>query len=287
MIKFQSVFHDANDGMKLHGVYAGVRNPRPVVLCLPGLARTTLDFEPLMSALAEADFCSLALDYRGRGQSGRDSNPQNYSLEREFADLIGFLKAETIEHVVVVGTSRGGFHGMALAALNPKIVKGLVLNDVGPRIEMEGLLRIKSYVGKMRLPVHYYEAVQQLKEFGAKQFTAFSDADWLRMAKTTWGMNGEGKLELLYDPQLSQTLNAFDATKPFPELWPLFEAIAQKPVLVLRGENSDLLSAQSVEKMCALHPLCTSYVCAGQGHAPALADTPTLEVVMKFINQLI
>src|SRR5713101_3016806 len=149
-------FVTAQDGLKLHVQEWGSRAaPALPVVCLPGLARTVADFEPLATALSgdsKAPHRVLARDSRGRGKSQYDGNPANYNLRVELADLLAVLTALEIPQAAFVGTSRGGILAMLLAAARPTAIAGCVLNDIGPVIDPKGLMRIKSYVGKLPRP---------------------------------------------------------------------------------------------------------------------------------------
>ena len=133
------------------------------VVCLPGLARTTADFDVLAAALS-ADALHprrvYALDYRGRGQSDYDSNPENYSVAVELGDVIAVLTALALEPAIFIGTSRGGILAMLLASVRPGAIAGVVLNDIGPVIETNGLMRIKGYVGKLPQPKDFADAAE-------------------------------------------------------------------------------------------------------------------------------
>src|SRR5262249_27182592 len=186
---FTDLFVSAPDGLRLHVRSYGPRvTPLLPVVCLPGLARTAADFHPLASALA-ADPAEprrvLALDYRGRGASEYDRNAQNYALPVELADLSAVLTALNIAPAVFVGTSRGGLIAMMLAAARPTAIAGVVLNDIGPVIEPKGLMRIKSYVGKLPTPRSYEEGADILRRLFAAQFPKFETADWLAQARCT------------------------------------------------------------------------------------------------------
>ena len=146
----------ARDGLRLHVREHGERTaPGLPVVCLPGLARTTADFDVLASALAGdagRPRRVLALDYRGRGLSDHDPDPDHYAIPVELDDVLSVLTARAVASAVFVGTSRGGLIVMALAAARPGAIAGAVLNDIGPVIETQGLMRIKGYVGKLPQP---------------------------------------------------------------------------------------------------------------------------------------
>ena len=283
-----SVFFPAPDGLKLHVLDAGPRDgDRLPVICLPGLARTVEDFRELIRALAfsENPRRVLALDARGRGLSARDSNPENYSIPVELGDMLALLDAFAIKRAVFVGTSRGGILTMAMGAARPEAVAGAVLNDIGPVIEMAGLLRIKNYVGRMPKPADFAEAAALLRNTMDSQFPAFGPADWERYARRTWQEDEQGALELRYDPALSHTLATVNPEEPLPALWPQFDALAHAPILVIRGEHSDLLSPATVAEMRARRPNVFVLEIAGQGHAPVLTDERTIGPITDFMER--
>ncbi|MCC6948317.1 MAG: alpha/beta hydrolase [Bradyrhizobiaceae bacterium] len=283
-----SIFFPAPDGLQLHALDAGPRDSgRLPVVCLHGLARTVEDFRELIEALAfgAAPRRVLALDLRGRGRSARDPNPDNYSVAVELGDVLALLDAFAVERAVFVGTSRGGILTMAMALARPQAVAGGVLNDVGPVIEMAGILRIKDYVGRMPKPADYAEAAALLRGVMGSQFPAFGPADWERYARRTWQNSEQGGLELRYDPALSRVLAGVNAAEPLPVLWPQFDALGHAPVMVIRGEHSDLLSSATVAEMRARRPDLSMLEIAGQGHAPVLTDERTIGPIARFVEE--
>jgi pimeloyl-ACP methyl ester carboxylesterase len=257
------------------------------VVCLPGLARTTADFDILANALAGdagRPRRVLALDYRGRGLSDHDPDPKNYAIPVELDDVLSVLTARAVASAVFVGTSRGGLIVMALAAARPGAIAGAVLNDIGPVIETQGLMRIKGYVGKLPQPRTLEEGAEILRRLFGPQFTRLGDADWLASARRTW-REENGQLVLTYDPKLAHALAAVDADHPLPPLWPQFDALAQVPLMVIRGANSDLLSAATVEAMRARRREMTTLVVPDQGHAPLLAEADTIARIVDFVAQ--
>ena len=277
----KDIWFSAPDGLKLHALAATAgRNKIPAV-CLPGISRTAEDFRTLLLALAKATHArrAFALDSRGRGLSER-GNPETYSVPVELADLIAFLNAQNIERAIFVGTSRGGILTMALASIMPQRIAGAILNDVGPVLDMAGLLRIKSYVGKLPPPRSWQEAVEALKSAMVEQFPAFTEQDWESYARRTW----DERLKPRSDPAISAAFDAIDAAHPPPALWPQFEALsAAAPILVLRGEHSDLLSRETLAEMQRRAPLLQTIEIPGQGHAPALERAETIEPILRFI----
>ena len=241
-----STFITAPDGLRLHAQCYGQRSSAATpVVCLPGLARTVADFEALASALTHDSLPPrrvIALDSRGRGRSGYDRNPANYSLPVELADVLAVVTALEALPAIFIGTSRGGILTMLLAAVRPTAIAAAVLNDIGPVLEPQGLMRIKSYIGKLPQPRNFEEGAEILRRLFGTQFPKLGQADWLASAHRTF-KEEKGRLVPTYDVKLANALNGVDAERPVPALWKEFDALASVPVMVIRGANSDLLSA--------------------------------------------
>lgn len=278
-----SIFISAPDGLKLHAHCYGRRSGHALpVVCLPGLARSAADFETLAEALSADGRRVVALDYRGRGQSDYDRDPANYSFQVELADVIAVITALECQPAVFIGTSRGGILAMLLAALRPSAIAGVVLNDIGPVIEPKGLMRIKGYVGKLPQPRSYEEAAEILRRLFDAQFPKLTPADWLANARRTFKEVG-GKLVPDYDPALAKTLEGVDFEKPLRPLWGAFGALANVPVMAIRGENSDLLSVKTVAEMRARHPALETFEVPDQGHAPLLVEAEVIARIADFV----
>lgn len=278
-----SRFVSAPDGLKLHyAEYGDAIAPGAPVVCLPGLTRTAEDFGPLARALAAGGRRVLALDYRGRGLSDHDPDWRRYDIATESRDILAVLTAAEVSRAIVVGTSRGGMHAMVLAVARPTLLQAVVLNDVGPSVEGLGLMRIKTHVGKTPAPRSWTEAAEILRRTMSAHFTALSDAEWETWARMTYAEK-DGRFALRYDPALARTLDGVGVDMPAIDLWPQFMALAEVPTLVVRGENSDLLSPTTFGAMQQKHPRCEGFVAPGQGHAPLLIDTPTIERIAAFV----
>jgi pimeloyl-ACP methyl ester carboxylesterase len=281
-----SVFYKSADGLRLHlRDYDPGTDATPVV-CLAGLTRSADDFDPLARALAFDSPTSrrvIAFDYRGRGLSDHDPDWHHYDLATERADFLSGLALCGITAAHFIGTSRGGLHIMAMAATHRAMMRSVVLNDIGPVLEPAGLARIKSYVGLPASPATLEQAIKLLKLGAGTHFTGLSEDAWRLFATTTFGSD-EARLGLRYDPALAHLLDAFDLTKPLPDLWAQFDALRGLPALTIRGENSDLLSVETTEAMRARWPECDAIAVPGQGHAPLLADASSLARIVRFFD---
>jgi pimeloyl-ACP methyl ester carboxylesterase len=268
----RSSFISAQDGLRLHVREYGARAATTVpVVCLPGLTRTTADFEALAPALAygRPERRVIAIDSRGRGRSEYDRNPQNYNLTVELADVVSVLTALEIGAAVFVGSSRGGLLSMLLAVAHPNALAGVILHDIGPVIEPKGFARIKSYVGKLPQPGSFAEGAEILRRLFDAQFPKLTDDQWLTAAHHTWKAEN-GKLKPTYDERLAQTLAEVDIERPLPPMWNEFDALVRVPVLVIHGANSDILSSATVDAMKARHFNLETIEVANQGHVPLL-----------------
>jgi pimeloyl-ACP methyl ester carboxylesterase len=280
----------ASDGLRLHYLEYGPRFDLQIpVVCLPGLTRSAEDFDRIARVLAAAPNGRgrrvLALDYRGRGRSDWDPDWTHYNLQVEHQDILATLAAAEVTNAIFIGTSRGGLHIMMLGALQPLLMRGAVINDIGPVVEMAGVMRIKSYVGKLPPLSSWKDAIDLLRKSACAYFTDVSREDWETYARQTFAEEG-GRFALRYDPALARTLDAVTVDAPMPPLWPQFEALAGIPVLGIRGENSDILSPETFAEMGRRHPRFEACVVKGQGHAPLLLDAPTISAIAEFVGRI-
>jgi pimeloyl-ACP methyl ester carboxylesterase len=289
-IPFESRFCAALDGLRLHvRDYGSPLDPGIPVVCLAGLTRNSADFGPLASALASglngAKRRVLALDYRGRGLSEYDRDWKNYSLEIENSDLLSVLTALEIDAAIFIGTSRGGLHTMLLSATRPTVIRGAVLNDIGPVLEPRGMARIRGYVGRLPVPRSIPDAADLLKEMMSERFNGLSEADWEAYAKITFA-DAVGRIKSRYDQNLMKTLEGLDLEQPLPTLWPQFDGLRGVPLLILRGANSDLFSSETLKEMTERHPGAEVHTVEGQGHAPLLLDQETITRICGFAAKI-
>lgn len=277
---------EAGDGLKLHVREWRPEAPRgPVVACLPGLARTLEDFATLAAHLSSPDgggFRVIAISARGRGLSDRDPDPARYELKTESEDAIAVLAAMGVARAAIVGTSRGGLQAMMIAALKPELPVAAVLNDVGPVLEPDGLKRVRDALADRFAPRDWAEAVARLQAQHGERFPALGPDDFARWARRAWREGPDG-LEPACDPALAVAVASVDFNKPLPPLWPLFDALARVPLMVVRGGTSDLLSAGSLAEMADRRPDLAAHIVPGQGHAPLLDDLPTMEAIAGFL----
>ena len=284
---YTSTFISAPDGLRLHARCYGRRSaPGLPAVCLPGLARTAADFDALAAALASDPAhprLVIALDYRGRGESDYDTDPANYSFQVEISDVLAVVTALDAMPAVFVGTSRGGILAMLLGALRPSALAGVVLNDIGPVIEPQGLMRIKGYIGKLPQPRNFEEGADILRRLFDAQFPKLSAADWLANARRTF-KEENGRMVPTYDVKLAKTMENINFERPLPPLWKEFDALARVPLMVVRGANSDLLSAATVDAMRARRAAMESLEVPDQGHAPLLAEADVIARVKQFVR---
>lgn len=257
------------------------------VVCLPGLTRTVRDLHLLATALAsdpEWPRRVVSFDYRGRGASDRDPDPAHYQPPIELADVLAGVASRGVKRAAIVGTSRGGILTMLMSGVRPDLIAGAVLVDIGSRIETAGLLRIKSYVGALPPPRDWAEATATLRSVHGVKFPAYGPEDWAEFARLTYRDDG-GKPVGDSDPALATTLAGVTEEMPPIDLSAAFATLSAVPVMVIRGETSDLLSPETVEAMAAAHPGLEVVVAEGEGHPPMLRGR-LAAAIADFIGRL-
>ncbi len=249
------------------------------LLCLPGLTRSMADFDYLIPHLPPLRL--IRMDYRGRGASDW-TGAATYSVEQEAKDVQALLDHLGVARAAILGTSRGGLIGMLLGAVASDRVLGLCLNDVGPEIAREGLLRIFDYVGRNPAGKTFQGLAERLAQ--TPGFDGVPMTRWLAEARKHAIETPEG-LRITYDPALRDAfLAAFDG--PPADLWPLFDALAGLPLALIRGANSDLLTAATVRKMRARRPDMMFAEVPGRAHIPFLDEPEAVALIRSFVASL-
>ena len=197
--------------------------------------------------------------------------PDSYNPEVYVNDVLGLLKSEGIDKAISLGTSMGGIMTMILAAKRPELLAGALINDIGPELDPAGLDRIAGYVGRTTSAFeNWHEAAEAIRAVNGDAFPDETGEDfWMAFARRTCRELESGRVELDYDPAIAEPFRQPDRALP-PDMWPLYDALAPVPLVVVRGAISDLLSHESFEKMKARHPHFTGVEIPRVGHAPLL-----------------
>lgn len=258
----------------------------PVILCLAGLTRNMEDFEPAMPQLLSRARV-IRLDSRGRGTSDHAPDFHSYTVMQEMQDAVALMDHLGIARFAVLGTSRGGLIAMIMAAMASTRLTGVVLNDIGPVIEAEGLTRIMDYLGLRPKFASLDAAAEALTVINAARFPGVSAAVWREHA-ARWWLETKSGLALRYDARLRDAaLAQAKSTAPTPDLWPMFDALHGLPLAVLRGANSDLLSEATVDEMARHHPGLIRSTVANRGHVPFLDELESQAVLTEFLDRIV
>ncbi len=291
---WRDILFTVRDGVRLYarhypsiGGKATAGTGRRPVVCLPGTTQNSQDFDDLATMLSQAG--SLArdvytLDYRGRGRSEHDPDWRNYTPFFEMLDVLDFFAMARLHDAAVIGTSRGGIIAMIMGAVRPAAIGAVILNDIGPSIEVPGWMRQMGRVGRIPVPKNWDEAGRYLRELEKDCYPRLTAAQWTKLARQRY-FEHNGRPAPSYDASISRAFSLNSIATGVPSLWPQFRSLCRVPLLAVRGELSDVLSERTVREMESVHPRMQSHVVQAQGHAPLLNDTASMDAILLFLAQ--
>jgi pimeloyl-ACP methyl ester carboxylesterase len=272
------------EGIRLH--YRDYDGPveKPPILCIPGLTRNARDFEPVAERYA-GEWRVICVDLRGRGESHNDPNPANYEPRCYVADLLKLLDQLGIADAVFFGTSLGGICTMLLASTDSDRIAGAMLNDIGPVIDLAGINRISGYVGREVRFKSWEEAIDALKERNREVFPKWGSGQWDRFARRIMHETFDG-ISFQFDMNIAGKFRA--ATEgPAGANWDLYEALAGRPVTILRGALSDLLAQDIAEQMVErLGDDAELVVVPDVGHTPSLEEPESQAAMDRLLERV-
>ena len=275
---------DAADGLEL---YSRVYDADPAgalsVLCLPGLTRNSRDFEALAPHLARR-YRVVCPDLRGRGLSARDPQWRNYHPGIYIGDIERLMDVLELQRVAIIGTSLGGLLAMLLAAALPRRVVGIVVNDIGPEADPHGIERVRSYAGKLPPVRTWEEAIAQHRRVNGEAWPGLTDGQWAVLTRRCYREDTSGLPVFDYDPRIGELIRAAPAVPT--DLWSVFARLSAMPMLVIRGELSDILSPSILERMQREKPDLESLTVPGRGHAPLLDEPEEIAAIDRFLERL-
>ena len=252
----------------------------PALICVHGMVRNGRDFDALAGALADRRRV-ICPDVVGRGASDWLPAGALYGYPQYCADMTVLIGRLGVESLAWVGTSMGGLIGMMLAAQPGSPVTKLVMNDVGPFVTKAALERIAGYVGKDPSFADLAAVEAYLREVYAP-FGTLPDAQWRNLARFSSRTKPDGSLGLAYDPAIGEVFETQEIADV--DLWAIWDRIAC-PVLVIRGETSDVLLRETAEEMTRRGPKAELAEIAGVGHAPPLMDEGQIALVRDWLDR--
>ena len=270
----------ARDGLRLSALeWPGPPNGKRLpLLCLPGVARTALDFVGIGERYAGTRRV-VALDYAGHGDSERAPDPGRYRVEVALRDLLDAMAALHLHRVVLLGTSFGGILAMSLGVLRPGVLAAVAMNDVGPRLEPAGLELVREVIGRDPAFADMDEAAAFLRRILPPLAT--DEAGWRDLAEKTYARGEDGYLHPRWDIRIVEALRTEDPGAT--ELWPLFGALEHVPLLLFWGQESALLTASTVARMREMRPDMAVVGLPGSGHAPRLVEPVAVSALDRFL----
>lgn len=276
--------YTSEDGLALH--YRDDRCPQSAsstpVLCLPGLTRNSRDFDEL-TALIAPPYRVIATDLRGRGNSAYDPNMHNYHPAQYVQDAWRLLAELDVSRVTIIGTSLGGLMAMLMAQQRPQAVQGVVLNDVGPKLELPALMRLIAAAGSLPAVPDWPGAVAALRRANGAAYPTWSEAQWQRFAEKMYAPGAGGSLVPRLDPKVGRAAKGgISGLRQDP--WVAFAALKEIPTLLIRGAQSSILSEAGAAAMRSAKDDLEMVTVADRGHAPNLDEPEAIDAIRHFLR---
>jgi len=237
----------------------------------------------MIAALPE-QYQFIAVDVRGRGLSDRDKNAEHYSPVTYVGDMAALLDHLKLDRIALIGTSMGGLMSMIMMKAMPQRVRGVVLNDVGPVFETAGLNRIAAYTSNNEPMAGWDDAARTVGEVQADIFPDYGPEQWMAFARRTYCELSDGRVALDYDPEITRTVGQVrPGLLTRIAMWKLYKEMSKAPLLLIRGETSDILSEKTAAKMIKRHPDAQLVTVPRVGHAPILDEPEAVQGIRNFL----
>lgn len=284
MTAFRDVFYDSPDKLRLYARDYGAESGQGwPILCLAGLTRNSRDFASLAAGLAP-DHRVVVAEQRGRGRSAYDPKPENYQPAVYVMDMIALLDHLGIKKAAIIGTSLGGLMAMLLAANFPDRIGGILLNDVGPEVAAEGIAKIQAYIDRVPDVANWDDAIKDVRLLFGSTFPDWQAADWERFARSVYRETAAGVPVLDYDPNIA--VNVKNGGGGTPVLWPIFDALPDIPIAVLRGATSNILAPATLAEMRKRRPALIAAEVPRVGHTPNLDEPEARQLIQRFLAEI-
>jgi pimeloyl-ACP methyl ester carboxylesterase len=275
----------SNDGLRLHyRDYAGGDPTRPPIICISGLTRNARDWEGVAAALA-GEWRLICVDLRGRGESAYAKDPMTYVPLTYVQDLEALLRELAIDRFLLFGTSLGGLLSMLLGAAERGRVQGVLVNDVGPELDPGGMARIRGYVGRSASWPTWVHAARDLCDVHKVSHPDWRLEEWLVFAKRVAKLSNSGRVVLDYDMRIAEPFR-IAAPVAGMDMWGAWRSLQDVPTLIVRGETSDILAPETVERMQAEHPRARAVTVPRTGHAPTLDEPEAREGIARLLAEV-
>jgi pimeloyl-ACP methyl ester carboxylesterase len=276
-------FRSADGRLRLHAEVWGPEDAPLTLLCLHGLTRNGADFGALVKRLSPR-YRVITADQRGRGRSQWELDAAKYQPATYVADMFALLDRLQIARPVLIGTSMGGIMSIIMAATQPARVRALILNDIGPEVPNAGLQRLRDALNSPATIATWVDAARQAERVNGPAFPDYAATDWMAFARRTYAEDATGRPVAAYDPRILDGLNEADLTAVPPDLWGLWAQLGAIPALAVRGELSDILSADTLAIMAERHSSCVTVTVPRRGHAPMLDEAVAVRAIDTFLT---